>query len=236
MKHLLLATAAALCLGRAAQAQQPTPGPLARFAVWQPKDNLAQLFANGYQQHLTWHRAQPDPWSWYGWVVGSGPRQGQFIDATFGHAAADFDRPVNPVEDAADNALHTEPFARFAGSFTVALLPEASSPGTLQLTDAYLRAYHLTPTRPADLKSMLAKLRGVVARKYPAQRLYCFEWLDGGKLPQVLLLLPVASFGESLVPAQILRELEALDTRRVVQSIEAETWRYRADLSYFPGK
>ncbi|MBC8085479.1 MAG: hypothetical protein H7Z21_19945, partial [Hymenobacter sp.] len=101
MKHLLLATAAALCLGRAAQAQQPTPGPLARFAVWQPKDNLAQLFANGYQQHLAWHRAQPDPWSWYGWVVASGPRQDQFIDATFGHAATDFDHPVNPVEDAA---------------------------------------------------------------------------------------------------------------------------------------
>ncbi|MBC8083370.1 MAG: hypothetical protein H7Z21_09170, partial [Hymenobacter sp.] len=144
MKHLLLVAAAALCLNQTAQAQQPAPGPLARFAVWQPKENLEQQFADGYKLHLAWHRAQPDPWNWLGWTVASGPRQGQFIDATFGHAAADFDHPVNPATDAADNALHTEPFARFTGSFTVALLPEASTAGPLQLTDTYLRAYHLT--------------------------------------------------------------------------------------------
>ncbi|MBC8082762.1 MAG: hypothetical protein H7Z21_06070 [Hymenobacter sp.] len=236
MKRFLLTAVAVFFIDLAAQAQQPAPAPLARFAVWQPKENQEQQFADGYKLHLAWHRAQPDPWSWLGWLVASGPRQGQFIDATFGHAAADFDHPVSPAADAADNVLHTEPFARFAGSFTVALLPGASSPGPRQLTDAYLRVYHLTPTRLVDLKALLAKLRVIVARKYPAQRLYCFEWLDGGKLPQVLVLLPVASLGESLVPVQILGELETLDTHHVVQGVEAETWRYRADLSYFPGQ
>ncbi|WP_046246736.1 hypothetical protein [Hymenobacter terrenus] len=236
MKLLLLSAVATLLIGRAAQAQQATPGPLARFAVWQPKDNVGQQFASGYQQHLAWHARQPDPWNWYGWLVASGPRQGWFVDATFGHAATDFDHPVDPAGDAADNALHTEPFARFNGSFTVTLLPNAGTPGPLQLTAPYLRAYFLTPTYSAALQSLLPKLLAVAARKYPAQRLYCFEWLDGGKLPQLLLLLPFASFGESLVPAQLLGELEALDTRHVVQGVEAETWRYRADLSYFPAK
>lgn len=241
MKHV-----AALALGLAAGASRaaaqeagaaaaPVAGLQARFAVWRPKDELHAKFEEGYRQHLQWHRTHADPWSWYGWLVVSGPRRGTFVDATFGHAPADFDHAVAPAADAADNALHTVPFATLQESFTVAQLPDASSAGPPRLAAPFLRAYYLTARNAAAAKPLLAKLRTVAAQKFPAQPLYCYQWLDGGQLPQFLVLLPFASYADSGALSLVLDELAALDARGVVQSIQAETLRYRADLSYFPG-
>ncbi len=62
-----------------------------------------------------------DPWDWYGWYVISGERSGHFIDATFGHSWSDFDNPVNPAGDGADNDLHTEPFGNFIMGYKLSL-------------------------------------------------------------------------------------------------------------------
>lgn len=81
-------------------------GPVAHFSFWQPKAGEEKNFENGYKQHLNWHKTNGDKWAWYGWYIISGPRSGQFVDATFNHAWGDFDKPVKPAEDGADNQLH----------------------------------------------------------------------------------------------------------------------------------
>jgi hypothetical protein len=76
-----------------ATARQPQPPGatgttqrnLAAFSIWKPKDNQAARFEAGYKQHLKWHLASADRWNWYGWFIVSGPRDGEFLDATFGH-------------------------------------------------------------------------------------------------------------------------------------------------------
>ena len=242
-ERLLAASAAFLLLAVAitpAAAQDSAGGRLARFAAWEPREGQAEKFEAGYRLHLHWHQANADRWSWYGWVVASGPRRGLFVDATFGHAAADLDHPVDPAADAADNALHTVSFATLRQNFTVALLPAASSavPTLARPFGAgpYVRAYHLLPTRIAGLRPLLSQLKARLVRKFPAQALYCYEWQDGGSLPQVLLLLPFASYAEGENISQMLDELLALDNARqpALREVQAETWRYRADLSYFP--
>jgi hypothetical protein len=233
-------TAGVLLTTPAAQAQSaassPVAGLVAKFSFWQPKAEQNTQLEAGYRQHLSWHRAQQDPWTWYGWTIVSGPRYGALVDATFGHTPGDFDHAVNPAGDAVDNALHVFPFGHYQGNFTAALLPDISTPGPLRLESAYLRTYYLTPSRTADLLPVLRKWQLFVARVYPTQPLYCYQWLDGGALPQLVLLLPFPDQAGSEVVDRIMTELERLDTRHVVQKTMAETLRYRTDLSYFPNR
>lgn len=77
---------------------------IAQFAVWEPKPGQRTEFTAGYQRHLVWHKTNDDKWGWYGWFIASGPRSGQFVDATLDHTWADFDTPVDPAGNRADNA------------------------------------------------------------------------------------------------------------------------------------
>ncbi|WP_298736037.1 hypothetical protein [uncultured Chitinophaga sp.] len=83
---------------------------IAQFVAWKPKAGAEQLFETGYRQHLLWHKTNRDPWGWYGWFIISGPRTGQFVDATVEHAWSDFDQLLKPADDRADNELHVYPY------------------------------------------------------------------------------------------------------------------------------
>lgn len=92
---------------------------IGQFAVWKTKEGQLQNFENGYKQHLNWHKSNDDKWGWYGWFIVSGNRYGQFVDATFDHTWADFDKAVKPSEDTADNRLHVFPFGDVQTIFKV---------------------------------------------------------------------------------------------------------------------
>ena len=84
------------------QTQETGPGRFARIVVLAPKPGRQADFEAGYERHLGWHRSHRDPWAWYGWSFVLGDRIGRFMDRTFGHAATDFDAPVEPAADAAE--------------------------------------------------------------------------------------------------------------------------------------
>ena len=48
-----------------------------------------------------------DPWTWHGWSVLTGERLGWFIDATFGHEAAELDA-LAPIELPHANTMFIE--------------------------------------------------------------------------------------------------------------------------------
>src|SRR3954463_6013679 len=101
-------------------------GPYARISVIRPHDGNTVDFEGGYIRHLEWHRQAKDSWRWFGWTVWAGERQRWFVYATFGHAAADFDGPVDPAGDERDNIVNVTPHAHFVESALYQYLPALS--------------------------------------------------------------------------------------------------------------
>jgi hypothetical protein len=115
-----------IALGPSATSARQERGPFARIAVLRPHDGRTTEFEAGYIRHLEFHRQAKDPWRWFGWTIWAGDRQRWFVYATFGHAAADFDEAVSPVEDERDNVLNVTPHATFAGNAMYEFLPALS--------------------------------------------------------------------------------------------------------------
>ncbi|WP_162915392.1 hypothetical protein [Paraflavitalea soli] len=226
-------TIALICMTMHTTAQNNN---IAHFSVWKPKHGQEHNFEQGYKQHLQWHAANKDRWNWYGWYVISGPRVDYFIDATFQHAWSDFDRPVNPAGDAADNALHTEPFGDFKGSFKVKYLPALSIADTQSLQSNFLRYITLTTTDMTQAKSCLAKLKNLYQTK-GLKHFLLYEMVDGGQLNQLLLLIGCHNFEAFGQTDNIREELSNIENqlqRKVFTEIQAENLRYKADMSLFP--
>jgi len=164
-------------------------GPYARISVLRPHDGDTVDFEAGYIRHLEWHRQNKDTWSWYGWTVWAGDRQRWFVYATFGHAAADFDGPVNPADDERDNIVNVTPHGAFVGSALYEFLP-ALSQGTgvpepaprVELTTVDLAPGGETSFEAA-LTTAQAKLQG--------ETLW-YRMLAGGTAPRYLRLRPRA--------------------------------------------
>lgn len=148
MKPLLIA---ALLLSSIASAQERN---VAQFVIWEPKEGQAQPFETGYQQHLQWHAANNDPWDWYGWYFISGPRSGQFMDATVDHSWPEFDSPLKPAEDGADNELHVYPFANLRAVIKLEKMISCGNNSGLQ--SHLLRMITLTAT---DINAVIAITR-----------------------------------------------------------------------------
>src|SRR6476660_1106439 len=104
----------------------------ARITILAPKPGMQKDLEEGYKRHLEWHRSNADKWTWYGWIVTTGPRFGYLVDGTFDHEAADFDTPVSPAEDAADNAKNVFPYASVAGTAFYRMRPDLSRGTNLQ--------------------------------------------------------------------------------------------------------
>ena len=209
---------------------------IAHFSVWKPKAGQEQNFEQGYKKHLQWHASNEDAWSWYGWYIISGPRVDYFIDASFQHAWSDFDKPVNPAGDAADNALHTEPFGDFKGSFKVKYLPSLSIADAQSLQSNFLRYITLTVTDGEQAKSCLEKLKASYQAK-GLKHFLVYEMIDGGQLDQFLLLIGYNNFEAFGQTDNIREELSNIERQlktKVFTGIHSENLRYKADMSLFP--
>jgi len=193
---------------------------IAHFSVWNPKQ--ATNFQNGYKQHLLWHKANKDTWSWYGWYIISGPRDGQFIDATFGHSWADFDNPVNPAGDEANNELHTEPFADFLRSYKVALMPFSDKPDQQFIASKMLR---MLTVDVSDI-NQAAK---IVEQRALTNKFVVFDVVDGGSVQQLIILIPVSNNAGMLHMQEIQNSLQGKGN--IITGITAETLLFQPEMS-----
>lgn len=209
---------------------------VAHFSLWKPKDGLEKKFEAGYKEHLQWHKTNGDTWNWYGWYFLSGPRHGQFLDATFNHAWGDFDNPVKPAEDAADNAINTVPFGDFVGSFKAVRQNNLSILDTRSLESKFLRLVTIEVTHIDTAKQVIDVLKNEY-RKNGITTFLTYKMVDGGQLNQFLLLIGLKSYQEFGKVAHIQDELSAVETllgTRVIRSITSETLLYRADMTLLP--
>src|SRR5262245_21678170 len=97
--------------------------PAARLVLWRIRSGQEQAFETGYRRHLEWHRAHSDRWAWHDWMLVSGERVGAFLDGTFFHPWTDFDHPVDPAGDAADNERNVEPHADVGALASYEIVP-----------------------------------------------------------------------------------------------------------------
>jgi hypothetical protein len=219
-------------------------GDAAHLFGYRAHPGARERFDAGYRRHLQWHRTRRDPLVWYGWYVADGPRAGMFVDGTFGAPFAAFDRRVDPKGDAADAAVnvnaHADPVLRASYRVRRELSTGLPLEGWQPSPSMQVLHYRLRAGSRARFECALAaareRLRGVPAA--PAHTWY--EKLTGGPLPEFMLMVAREGWAEyDTEPAigleALLHGSSALDDLAAsVESVEAETWTYRADLSLIP--
>lgn len=207
---------------------------IGQFAIWKAKDGQLQSFEEGYKQHLNWHKTNGDQWGWYGWFFISGPRYGQFADATFDHSWSDFDKAVKPSDDMADNKLHVFPFADVQAIFKVAGVPGASSNNEMKARLA--RWVTLTTDDPEQAVKVSEKLKDYYTSKQ-IRFFKTYQVIDGGDTSQVILMLGFDNWGEYAISEDLNRKVAEFEKSlkiKAIRSVVSETMIYRADLSFFP--
>jgi hypothetical protein len=217
-----------------AQAQQS--GNVARLVVWEIKPNMEHDFEEGYKRHLAWHRQNGDKWTWHGWMIISGERDGHFVDGTFLHAWNDLDSPVSAAADGADNAVNVVPYADVR---SVAVYEGVT--GLVYLDQQQLTAPLLTferfdiqPGRAAEFESLVES--ELHTPEWSKTRYALLRPANG--VTEYLLLLPAAKPSDfamqSGLTSHLLRALAPNAKGIIVNRFRTETGRYRPDLSYVP--
>ncbi|MBS0030094.1 hypothetical protein ACTJJ0_21655 [Chitinophaga sp. 22321] len=195
---------------------------IANFSVWKPKDGQAANFEAGYKQHLRWHLINNDTWNWYGWYFIAGPRDGQFLDATFGHSWDEFDHRANPTGDAVDNALHTEPFANFLAGYKAVRLALSAPEDSVVLGSRLMRMLTIQITNTE------AAIKFVGTLKQKVRKFLAYQVVDGGNLNQLIVFIGSDSFEEYGKSAGLIDKLEP---QNGIGSIMSETLVLRRDMS-----
>ncbi|WP_205510705.1 hypothetical protein [Longitalea arenae] len=209
---------------------------VAHFSYWKPKAGQEKNFEHGYKEHLKWHKENGDTWAWYGWYIISGERSGQFVDATFDHAWSDFDEPVKPAEDQADNRLHTYPFGDFMGGSKLLYLPALSIADSNSLQSKFLRLVSMNVSDGVAAKKVIGQLKN----KYQSagiRSFMTFRLVDGGNLNQYCLLIGLNNFAAFSRVEHLPEDVSSIEQAmkiRTIHSMTSETLVYRADMSLFP--
>lgn len=213
-----------------------------------PKQGDAARFDAGYRRHLQWHRAHRDPLPWYGWYVQDGARRGMFVDGSFGAAFAAFDARVDPAGDAADASRNVTAFADPAFRASYRLRPELSTGFPLEdrRPSARLQVfrYALRPGSSARFEAALRAARETLLRRPGAPAHTWYALVSGGRTPGFLLLVAgtgwadhdAADAGMEALLAAAGHASALEDYAASVEAVESESWVYREDLSYLPGR
>jgi hypothetical protein len=208
-------------------------GNAARVVTWQPHAGAEHAFENGYRRHLAWHREHRDPWTWLGWSITSGDRAGYFVDGTFFHAWADFDMPIAPAEDAADNKVNVHPYATLRSNGTYETIAQSPGRDASALTLPFITFAHieLTPGRAAEFEA-----RAIGALRRGKASAVLLRPVRGAA--EYLLMLPARDQSQlathTEVTTALVSEIETHAKNPIVKRIRTESARYRADMSYLP--
>jgi hypothetical protein len=212
---------------------------VSRVVAWKPKPGLEHTFEEGYKRHLEWHRKNADTWTWHGWTLISGDRDGMFVDGTFFHQWTDLDAPVNPAGDGADNAVNVEPYAEVRSVATYEAVP-----GLTNLSPQHLNAPLLTfcyievvPGHATQFEALTTEaLRSADIKAVPHAVL---RPVNGAT--EYLLLLPAEKLSAVGTQAALIdRILQSVagDSKypAVVAHFRTEMARHHPEMSYIPSE
>lgn len=223
-------------------------GNAARVVLIKPKEDRNRDFELGYKRHLEWHKQNKDAWVWYGWQIVAGENFGWFMDGTFGHKWEDFDGPVLPAADAADNNINVTPYANFVSNSYMVLLDELSNCSFLETKQpSVLIEFHRFEIKPGfekEFEQIVSECHKIFEKQ--SRRHTVYKMINGGNVPQYIMMFPmdkVSELAKSEVSIEntILNSMSAsasvLMQQKMEKSVEqhsASVLKYRADMSYLP--
>ncbi|MBX7153003.1 hypothetical protein K1X84_15350 [bacterium] len=221
-------------------------GSAARIVTIQPKENVRRDFELGYKRHLTWHADNKDPWAWYGWQVIGGDDVGLFVDGTFGHTWEDFDRPVAPAADAADNALNVTPYAAFLNFSHYMRMEPLSNDAALESRKPSAliewHRYEIKPGTEIDFENILAAYHSALMKEKNLRQHAVYKLVNGGNQPSYIVMFPIEKLSEIGLSENGMAELlskykDEKNLQKMTSVIShhvSSILRYRADMSYIP--
>ncbi|HEY7160416.1 MAG TPA: hypothetical protein VH815_04120 [Acidobacteriota bacterium] len=206
---------------------QSERGPFARIAVLRPNDGKTVDFESGYIRHLEWHRQAKDSWAWFGWNIWAGERQRWFVYATFGHTAASFDNPVNPIEDERDTIINVIPNCQFVENGIYEYLPQLSR-GTGEPTPTP-RVEFTTVTLKPDAEKTFENALAAQQSKLQTETLW-YRMIAGGSTPRYVRLRPRQSLSEIIDG----RNEQGFDDQinKMIEKITIEILNLKPSMSY----
>jgi hypothetical protein len=221
MASVLLAGATLVAAGEA------PAGPYARIAMFHPLDGHNVDFEAAYVRHLAWHTQARDTWTWYGYTINYSDRRYWFIYASFGHAAADFDNPVDPAGDDRDNTMNVMPHVESWKNGLYEFLPALSHGNGVP-----------TPTVRAEMTTVEIRqgaekaFEAAIAAGQPALKgeTLWYRMAVGGDAPRYVRLRPMPTIAAALddnkqatLPAK---------TNELVVNVTVELLNLRPNMSY----
>lgn len=230
-------------------AQERPPGLLAKSILLEVRPDRFPQFEEALRQHLAFHRANQDGWSWHTWQIVNGEQLGDYYLRTHGHRWEDFD---------ADTELRRSDWADFLANVAPNLVSMASSISSLE---PGLSNWPATVTRPPlvsvtrfelssqgfrEFREALETIHSAMSDK-AADRFYAWtSTVNGSTGPEMTLLVPLASWAdlephqpplwsliESVYGAEQANALRAT-IGSTVRAVHSSVVAYREDLSYEP--
>jgi hypothetical protein len=246
----LLALWAALALLPApASAQTPPPDSVSEVLRQKIQPGTAQKYEAARKEHMGWHKAHNDPWTWEVFEVMTGPDTGSYLISSGDHQWKDMEAWAAKMADAdgADSAASMGPY--IAGTQrtywtqlnALSRMPEAD----VQYPLITLTTYHVKPGSDAALRAAIAKVNAALeAGKFPISSIW-FVLTNGGPTPTYAVVAPRTGLGEMGPSPSLLQVLEKQLGKPAsdalvksffdnVVSANSELLRFRTDLSYLP--
>jgi hypothetical protein len=244
---LAIAGAVSMCaLAPSALAQ----GNLTQIFYTKVKAGAQAQYEAGRQRHMSWHKAQGDPWAWFTWEIVTGENTGTYVVGTFDHAFKDFDgRDDFQAADGADSAMNMGPFVESSTQSLYLRRLDMSAPAQGSPTKyAQVIHFHLVPERVDDFVDSAKKVAEAAKKTDYPIRPEWFQLFSGGMGPEFVLVYGRESWAEMQPPEQTLDAMmeEALgrvpgaavlnSLRRAIRYTYTEILAYRPELSYVPAK
>ncbi|MDA2912717.1 hypothetical protein MYX77_01940 [Acidobacteriia bacterium AH_259_A11_L15] len=226
---------------------------VARVYFVKPKMGMAPQFEEAYREHIAWHRAQGDSWTWNTWQIQTGERFGQYMVGTFGHKWSDFDNPsVSLAEDEAHFYATAGQYVESVNSQLVVFLanlsrPPEGFPGEGPWPLSVVLTFHLEggASIPKFLNAVGKTKAAIEKTNWPSWSFW-YVIVSGTEQPAYVLSLPQEDWAD-LAPADLSfpAMLEKAHGRQDAQSIlntfdktikrqYNELFVHRPDLSYVP--
>ena len=230
-------------------AQTPAPDSVSEVLRQKIRPGTVQDYEAARKKHMTWHKAQNDPWAWEVFEVMTGPDTGSYLISSGDHQWKDMEAWVAKMADAdaADSQASMGPY--IAGTQreywtqlnAISRLPSSD----IQYPLITVTTYHVKPGSDAALRTAITKVNAALdAGKFPLRTIW-YVLTSGGPSPTYAVVAPREGLGAMAPSPSLLEVLEKQLGKPAsdalvksffdnVVSANTELLRLRTDLSYLP--
>ncbi len=246
----LFVSLAALAVAATLVAQEK-PGTIAGLEFQRPKNGMTRQYEEGRKQKAQWHKQQKDTQALYVWQIIAGDGNGSYVVGRVGNHWKDYDAPSVP--EAADEAAYEKnvgPYVESVVARYYASLPNISrpQPGSEPSAMSQILVFRVRYGKAPEFINLARKINDAIVKTNWPVHYQWFALVAGGPAPTFVLSIPRNKWADFEEPEKSFDKMleEAYGKQdagdiiaalgRIVESEETSIVKFRADLSYIPGK